>query len=111
MFKKTTFIISILGASTLLYCCNSGNNSPKNNNSTPPNAATLYNTYCAACHGNNGALGFSGAANLATSTLTPAQAAQVIANGKGAMVGFKTSISEKDIILISEYIQGFKTTN
>lgn len=52
----------------------------------------LYNFYCVACHGSDGALGVAGAKNLVHSTLDRDATKSFIRKGKNAMPGFGTDV-------------------
>jgi cytochrome c6 len=75
-------------------------------NPAPDNAATsaTFRTKCAMCHGQDGggsevgkSMNVSDLRSPAVQKLTDAQLAQVIADGKGGMPPFKSSLSEDEI--------------
>lgn len=63
----------------------------------------IYKQYCVTCHGLYGDMGASGAFNLQTSTLPVEERVKVITNGRNAMTGFKTLLSEDKIQAVAEY--------
>lgn len=76
-----------------------------------PTAATLasgnaiYQNYCMNCHGKDGALGLSGAANLKESELHLEEIKDIIKKGKNAMVSYEKILTEEQIELVAEYVQ------
>ncbi len=64
----------------------------------------VYSTYCRNCHGSNGDLGLSGAANLMESNLPKEELTDIISNGRNNMQSFKGLLSEKQIDRVSDYI-------
>jgi mono/diheme cytochrome c family protein len=67
-----------------------------------------YESYCANCHGDNGALGLSGATDLSTSSLDASARTEAITKGKGVMPPFGNILSEKEIREVSLYIETLK---
>ena len=103
------FFAVFIGCLVVFVGCSSehpGKNKPTKKPLSPE--AKLYNTYCATCHGKDGKLGFSGATDLTTSTVTLDEAIEQITNGKGTMVGFKGVISKEDIAAIAKYTLGLR---
>lgn len=68
----------------------------------------LYLSKCASCHGKDGRLGLSGAQDLTQSQLAPEEVKGVIADGKGAMVGFNKLLTAEEIDMVVDYVQGLK---
>jgi cytochrome c5 len=62
---------------------------------------------CAACHGDEGALGLSGAKNLQTSTLASAEIETLIRNGKNAMPAYKT-LTEAQVKALVEHVKSLR---
>jgi mono/diheme cytochrome c family protein len=73
-----------------------------------PEAERLYNRYCKGCHGKQGDLRFNGATNLQESILSEAEAALVIAEGRGKMASYETVLSETEIWLLAEFVNGLR---
>ncbi len=75
-------------------------------------ATALYQAKCKMCHGADGKgseVGKKmGAPDLTAVKIAPADAAKVIADGKGKMVGFKGKLSDADIQALSTYVAGLK---
>lgn len=72
------------------------------------NAQTIFVQQCATCHGEDGAKGVSGAANLTQSQLNLKDRKQVIANGRGLMPAFKETLSEQQLDELAAYTMTFK---
>lgn len=72
------------------------------------NAQTIYVQQCATCHGQDGAQGTSGAANLTESQLSLNDRMQVIANGRGLMPAFGKQLSEQELEQLAAYTLTFK---
>lgn len=68
----------------------------------------IFTANCAVCHGNDGALGGSGAANLASSELDLAGSKNAIENGKGSMQAYKKIFNEAEINALASYVQTLK---
>lgn len=60
---------------------------------------------CKLCHGADGTLGVSGAANLAISALSVEEKIQVITNGRRGMASFKGQLTPEEIRMVAEYVQ------
>lgn len=73
-----------------------------------PLGKQVYVAKCKLCHGVNGQMGGSGAANLAISLLTQEEAEEVITNGRRLMRAFSQELSEEEIEAVARYIQAFK---
>jgi len=69
----------------------------------------LYLMHCAACHGSDGTLGNSGAANLRTSTLSYEATKKVLIEGRNAMPPFEELIADKGALdSLTAYIMKFR---
>lgn len=64
----------------------------------------LYEANCVVCHGNDGKLGISGAADLSASTLDATGVKDVILHGKNMMQ--PVSVSDEQAALIADYVTG-----
>ncbi len=73
-----------------------------------PLGRAVYIKHCKLCHGVDGQMGGSGAANLAVSLLTEEEAALVIKNGRKLMQSYKDRLSVEEIQSVAAYIQLFK---
>ncbi len=60
--------------------------------------AQLYQANCALCHGGDGKLGMSGAADLTATTLDKEGIKNIILNGKGAMVPVQMNAEQADAV-------------
>ncbi|MHA6246409.1 SirB2 family protein [Pontibacter sp. CAU 1760] len=67
------------------------------------NAKAIYNKLCASCHGENGAKGIAGAANLTESQLGLNGRINVIENGRGLMPGFGDQLTEQEAEALAAY--------
>lgn len=65
----------------------------------------VYLTNCKLCHGEDGSLGASGAANLRKSVLKTQDLNNIITYGKGNMAGYKGLIEPTDIENVVAYIE------
>lgn len=65
----------------------------------------VYETNCKLCHGEDGTLGASGAANLKTSTLKETDLITIVSYGKNAMMGYKDIISKEEVENVVAYIE------
>jgi mono/diheme cytochrome c family protein len=79
--------------------------------------AALWGQHCASCHGKDGSgssmmgrqLGLMDFRDAAVqSSLSDAEAAKVIREGKGKMKGFGEKLSEADIKALVAYVRSFK---
>lgn len=64
-----------------------------------------YKTFCAACHGFDGALGVNGAKDLSASTLPIEESIAQVYFGKGLMTPFKGLLKDHEIVAVSKYIE------
>jgi cytochrome c6 len=73
-------------------------------------AAALYASKCAACHGKDGAgtaVGKKmGAPDFATVKGSEADLAAAIANGKGKMSAYKGKLSDEEIQALAKFVKG-----
>lgn len=65
----------------------------------------VFSANCTSCHGENGALGASGAKNLQESTLSVEDIRHIVRNGSanGQMMPFKDMLSDEEIAAVAEY--------
>ncbi|MFT7589554.1 MAG: mono/diheme cytochrome c family protein [Limisphaerales bacterium] len=68
----------------------------------------VYKATCRLCHGIDGKMGVSGAANLSISQLSEEEAIEVIKNGRKLMQAYKDQLSTEEIAAVTKYIQSFK---
>ena len=69
-------------------------------------AKSLYLTYCVQCHGEDGAMGYSGAKNLKETLLSDSEISALISKGRGAMPEFP-QLKDEDKAKIISYVRGF----
>lgn len=68
----------------------------------------VYSAVCRICHGVDGSMGASGAANLTISQLSEEEAIAVITKGRNTMQAFENQLTEEEINAVAAYIQSFK---
>lgn len=71
-------------------------------------ASKIYMKNCATCHGADGSLGLSGAANLQTSTLSKEEAANIIKGGKGNMPKYGNQLNAAEIEALVEFTESLR---
>lgn len=64
----------------------------------------VYKSNCAMCHGADGKKGLAGAFDLSASQLNKEGVVAVINNGRGSMMGYKSTLNELEIDAVTEYI-------
>jgi len=64
----------------------------------------IYDQYCKLCHGDDGKLGLSGAADLSTSQMSRDEIIQIIEKGKGNMIGYKHVLKAEEIDEVVNYV-------
>ena len=105
MGKKT--IVAIIMAAFLVLQMACGGEGKRDNSKTVANpespAGKLYGKYCAACHGVDGKLGLSGAANLSISVLSQPQVVDVVTKGGRLMAPFKDKMTPQEIDTVAAY--------
>ena len=68
----------------------------------------IYTEHCSRCHGDDGKLGMSGAADLSVSTLDIPARIDVIKNGKNGIMPAYVTIGDDQIKTVAEYIESLK---
>lgn len=63
----------------------------------------IFKQNCVVCHGLDGKLGANGSKDLTQSKLTMDERKAIIKNGKGAMIGLGTLLSDDKIQAVAEY--------
>ncbi len=99
---KKFFIIGGIGLVTI--AC--GGN--KKSSSSFVDGGKIYKTNCVICHGEDGKLGLNNSKDLTKSTLTMEERIDQITNGKGAMTGFGTLLTEEEIKAVASYTYKLK---
>jgi cytochrome c6 len=78
-----------------IVACNQKSSSTDINFETTASASSLYTLHCAACHGEDGKKGISGAADLSSSKLSDKEIRNTIVNGNDkGMMPFKDLITK-----------------
>ena len=80
------------------------------NESGEPDGKALYKNHCKVCHGSNGDLGVSDAADLSSSKKTLEEKLYIITNGSasGKMTPFKGVLTEKEISAVTTHVETLK---
>ncbi len=65
----------------------------------------IFTKNCKLCHGADGTLGVSGAANLSISALTLEEKIQVITNGRRGMASWKSQLTPEEIRMVATYVE------
>jgi mono/diheme cytochrome c family protein len=100
MMRALFFVCLILG---LLLACGSAPEPVSEQNPLPTEGQLIFNAQCALCHGRKGNSGLSGAKDLTISTLKRAEMIALVSNGKGAMMAYKTQLSQKEIEAVVDH--------
>ncbi len=66
--------------------------------------AEVYKKHCRLCHGVDGTLGLSGAADLSRSALSPRDTRRVIESGRRTMQAFDGVLNEEEIRAVTDYV-------
>jgi mono/diheme cytochrome c family protein len=99
---------------TCLFMASCGSNAAKPVATDPIASETelpgkaIFTRNCKLCHGVDGTLGVSGAANLSISALTVDEKIQVITNGRRGMASFKQQLTPGEIRMVAEYVETLK---
>ena len=111
-------LIVLSTACLLAIACASGEGRPKSAPKIPsvvlpedpdnPEGRAVYIKNCKLCHGVDGQMGGSGAANLAVSLLSTEEAIGVITKGRKLMSAYEDKLSPEEIESVAHYIQLFK---
>ncbi len=104
-------LILFLSSLSFFACSNAPEQKPasgENKEIADHPGKAIYIQKCKLCHGANGTLGLSGAANLSISALTTEEKVNVITHGRKAMIGFSDQLTPEQIREVSEYIGTLK---
>jgi mono/diheme cytochrome c family protein len=99
-----------LFAFAFIIACNNNKSDPsekENVTATEIPGKDIYKRKCSLCHGSDGTLGLSGAANLSISLLTTEEKVVVITNGRKAMMPYKDILTPEQIREVAEYTNTF----
>lgn len=91
----TFFFLFLFGFSS----CRKGNSGNEK-----ADGAELYKKHCRLCHGADGSLGLSGAADLSHSALSPEDTRHVIESGRRTMQPFDKVLNEEEIKAVTDYV-------
>lgn len=109
-FKKNQSILAVMGVLFVIAAYGLAEMHKKNptiakTTETATNGAEIFKGNCTSCHGENGAKMLAGAKDLSKSTLTDAEAVNIITNGKNAMQAYGKVLSEAEIKMLVEHIK------
>ena len=106
---KKLLIFFVFCSAILIMSCTQ-NNSPKQTSEelNAPPGKQVYTKSCRLCHGTDGGLGLSGAANLKMTALTVDEIKVVVENGRKGMPAWKAQLSAEQIQQVSEYVVTLK---
>lgn len=88
-----------------LMACSASGGGPADQRGTVQTGEEIFRSECVMCHGQDGKLGMAGAKDLTTSKLSKEEMVAVVANGKGAMIGFKDRLSAAQMDLVVEHVR------
>ncbi len=89
-----------------------GGSTPTGGTGATIDAAAIYSTYCASCHGTNRQGGLGPAlTTTALSGLTTTQISTMTANGIGTMSGYSSQLTSAQIGALSTWLKGSTTTS
>ncbi len=89
----------------VLVACSASIGAPSGQAGPVETGAEIFRAACVMCHGADGRSGVAGAKDLTTSNLSRGEMAAVVANGKGAMIGFKGRLTSAQIDLVVEHVR------
>lgn len=70
-----------------------------------------FEKYCVSCHGLDGKKGLAGATDLSKSSLTDAQAENIVREGQGNMPAFGGFLDDTTLTELIQYLQALKTND
>ncbi len=102
---KKLLIFFVFCTGFLLSNCSENKNTDDGQNvSIDAPGKSIYIKSCRLCHGNDGNLGLSGAANLKISALNLEEIKVVVSEGRKSMPGWKNQLTPEEIQQVSEYV-------
>lgn len=103
--------MKLLSLFIVILICSSCSNEEKSK-TTPQNkqkkeitGEVVYAKHCKLCHGVDGKLGLSNAADLSISVLSLDEKIDIITNGRKGMTSFKDQLSPEQIKMVAEYLE------
>lgn len=109
---KRLLIFFVFTALILLSACSHsedfGNEGMNKTATTISPGQMVFTKNCRLCHGTDGTLGLSGAANLAITSLNIEEIKNVVSNGRKAMPSWKAKLSPEQIQQVAEYVLTLK---
>ena len=111
-FKKGNKFLAVLSLLMLITSYGLAEMSKKKSSAETPvaggNGQEIFTANCSRCHGDDGKLALAGATDLSTSQLDRAAMSEIVKNGKGAMAGFKETLSEEQVSAVCDYTAALK---
>jgi cytochrome c6 len=104
VLKKKMIVVCLLAGIVSIVACASGSA----DGGSTSDGFSVYKTNCMVCHGNDGKLGLSGAADLSASTMTTEQMLEIVTNGKGGMMPYKELLSKEQREMVVQYVESLK---
>lgn len=104
---KNYILLFVIANFAIIYCASCAGRNTSADQVEMANAnpgLKVFKTYCVTCHGADGKMGLSGAADLSVSTLTKDEAVNVITNGRKLMAPYKSILSPQQIDEVADYI-------
>lgn len=126
---KTSFLIIMILAFTLMSCQSTDNSSAadertdltseekaqvarelirSHDSTAETEAAMIFRSRCAVCHGAKGNLGVNGAGDLTVSKLPLEERVEIIYFGKNTMTPFRNVISDAEIVGVARYVENLR---
>lgn len=96
-------LITLTALALMVLACGSGASAEPSAEAGGDQGAQLFRLHCTLCHGKDGRLGFNGAKDLTTSTLSRAEMIAQVTNGKGKMMPYRNVLTAKEIEAVVDY--------
>lgn len=109
---KKLLIFFAIGVAITLSACTAGSNADEHSDPAAvmdqPPGKVVFTKNCRLCHGNDGTLGLSGAANLSITVLNLEEIKTVVTNGRKGMPSWKDKLTPEQIQQVAEYVLTLK---
>lgn len=106
--KKLLIFFVITSTLIIASCSGNSESAEEKISSTDHPGKSVYMKSCRLCHGSEGTLGLSGAANLSISALNIEEIKVVVSEGRKSMPGWKGQLTPQEIQQVSEYVLTLK---
>ncbi len=87
---------------------NADTSSKNSTANTVADGSVLYSSKCVMCHGDDGAAGTMGAADLSKGTINHETVVSVIKSGKNAMKAFGPELKDNEIEVLAKYVESLR---